>query len=399
MIEYRRDSPVIISGPSASGKSYTARKMENEYPVARVISVTTRMPRPGEVPNVDSIFMDDDTFNTGVDQGDIILPSGHLGAYYGYSNHQIEAISADDKVPLIEVYSPKIEKVLGHFATTRTVFLQPGDISTLEARMVQRGQDREDIQKRLSAIAEEMAFFDNGGRDYYNYIYKTQGDNVDGLHHTIMRDLGIGLEISNSSSMLSANEIASAYDLAGPEYERVREKWDSQTLIDDLCNRLQPGSRILDVGCGSGVPIAKGLTEKGMYVHGIDISEGQIQSAKAKNIEGATFEVRNMLDIDYRDEFDGIACFYSIYHLDRKNHGEVIAKLADSLKKGGVAMILFGVKARAGHSGKLAGADLAWSTHDMQTNLDLVSTAGLTIQDVFIDNAGDERHQVVIAKK
>lgn len=90
------------------------------------------------------------------------LPSGHLGAYYGYSAHQVESIYAEERIPLLEVYSPKIEKVLGHFATSRTVFLRPASTDFLEDRMLERGQNPEEIQRRMEAVNEELAFFEGG---------------------------------------------------------------------------------------------------------------------------------------------------------------------------------------------------------------------------------------------
>lgn len=399
MIEYERSSPIILSGPSASGKSYMARKIEEEYAVTRLTPVMTRAHRPDEIPGVDGIFMDDLSFEKGVADDEIILPSGHLGTHYGYSSLQVQSILENDRIPLLEVYSPKVEKVLGHFATTRTVFLQPSSVNFLESRMIGRGQTRDEIEKRMLAIHNEIAFFEDGGKNLYNYIYKVDEDTSDTLHRTVMSDLGIDIGSGSTASMLSPQDIAKAYDRAATQYESVREKWDNEKLLNDLCSRLPQGSRILDVGCGSGTPIAQGLVARGMNVRGIDISEGQIKSALSKRIDNATFEVKNMHDIDYDQEFDGVACFYSIYHIERQYHAEILAKLAKSLKKNGVAMILFGVKSRAAHTGQIAGAEMVWSNHDMKTNLELVEDAELSIECVFIDTAGDERHQVIIAKK
>jgi len=49
--------------------------------------------------------------------------------------------------------------------------------------------------------------------------------------------------------------------------------------IDALIARLDGGSRVLDVGCGSGVPMARELVAAGHHVTGVDISEVQIGRA------------------------------------------------------------------------------------------------------------------------
>ncbi|HWW53978.1 MAG TPA: hypothetical protein VNY84_09420, partial [Acidimicrobiales bacterium] len=51
-------------------------------------------------------------------------------------------------------------------------------------------------------------------------------------------------------------------------------------LLVDLHRRLQPGARILDVGCGAGVPIASRLTGLGHGVVGLDLSVAQLVLAR-----------------------------------------------------------------------------------------------------------------------
>lgn len=42
--------------------------------------------------------------------------------------------------------------------------------------------------------------------------------------------------------------------------------------IVDFANNLSPNSRVLDIGCGTGYPIALYLSKQGFQVTGIDIS-------------------------------------------------------------------------------------------------------------------------------
>ena len=77
------------------------------------------------------------------------------------------------------------------------------------------------------------------------------------------------------------------------------------------------GERILDVACGSGVLSLK-IAEKGCEVHGVDISEDAINSAKRlserKKIV-CEFEVGSAEDLPYPDEyFDKIVCSSSVEH-------------------------------------------------------------------------------------
>ena len=58
--------------------------------------------------------------------------------------------------------------------------------------------------------------------------------------------------------------------------------------IEELSGFLKPGARILDPGCGAGMPATKQLVEKGYDVTGLDFSPVQIERAR-RLVPGATF--------------------------------------------------------------------------------------------------------------
>jgi 2-polyprenyl-3-methyl-5-hydroxy-6-metoxy-1,4-benzoquinol methylase len=45
-----------------------------------------------------------------------------------------------------------------------------------------------------------------------------------------------------------------------------------KAVVKNAITRLKPGSRVLDVGCGTGVPVAQMLADAGMDVVGTDVS-------------------------------------------------------------------------------------------------------------------------------
>lgn len=70
---------------------------------------------------------------------------------------------------------------------------------------------------------------------------------------------------------------------------------------------LRPGLRVLDVGCGPGRH-AHALAERGLIVHGIDISERFIEIARADPPPGATFERLDARCLTFDAEFDAAIC-------------------------------------------------------------------------------------------
>lgn len=84
---------------------------------------------------------------------------------------------------------------------------------------------------------------------------------------------------------------------------------------DELLGALSLGSRVLDVGCGNGVPMARRLVEGCHQVAGLDISERQIERAR-KLVPGATFLVSDMgRRIWEPASFDAVIVLYSLIHV------------------------------------------------------------------------------------
>jgi SAM-dependent methyltransferase len=68
---------------------------------------------------------------------------------------------------------------------------------------------------------------------------------------------------------------------------------------------LQPGDRVLDVGCGPGRH-ARALAERGALVHGVDISHRFVELAREGAPPGATFERLDARALAFEGEFDAV---------------------------------------------------------------------------------------------
>lgn len=72
---------------------------------------------------------------------------------------------------------------------------------------------------------------------------------------------------------------------------------------------MHSGSRVLDVGCGTGVPVTKMLADAGMAVVGSDVAPQMAKHAEA-NVEG-TFEVTKMISYQVSGTFDAVFIIFS----------------------------------------------------------------------------------------
>ena len=112
--------------------------------------------------------------------------------------------------------------------------------------------------------------------------------------------------------------------------------------LADFDSRLDDHAKILELGCGVGIPVTKKLAER-HDVLGIDLSRQQLDLARA-NVPAARFEKADMTELDFPDgTFDGIAAFYSILHVPRAEQPGLIARIARWLKPGGLFLASLGV--------------------------------------------------------
>ena len=100
----------------------------------------------------------------------------------------------------------------------------------------------------------------------------------------------------------------------------------------------QAGERILDIGCGTG-QLTAAITRAGAEVIGIDSSPAMIERARG-NVPGLRFEVADLTEIEYREEFDAVFS-NAVLHWVREADAAAEA-IRRALKPGGRFVAEFG---------------------------------------------------------
>ena len=129
---------------------------------------------------------------------------------------------------------------------------------------------------------------------------------------------------------------AAAFDAIGERYDDAFPHKSAQIIATQwVIDRLSPGARVLDVGCGTGVPTAGMMVESGLEVVGIDVSAEMLRIAR-HNVPGARFVAMDILEMDDSlGEFDAAVAFFSLLMLRRADIPGVIRRVRSTLRPGG----------------------------------------------------------------
>jgi SAM-dependent methyltransferase len=122
-------------------------------------------------------------------------------------------------------------------------------------------------------------------------------------------------------------EHAAAWDEARGTILRERQ-W-----IDAFLDQVRPGGEILDLGCGSGEPVARHLVGRGFRVTGLDASPGLLALCKER-FPDQNWHLGDMRALDLGRRFDGVLAWYSFFHLDQDDQRSMFARFADHAAPG-----------------------------------------------------------------
>jgi ubiquinone/menaquinone biosynthesis C-methylase UbiE len=192
------------------------------------------------------------------------------------------------------------------------------------------------------------------------------------------------------------DRIARAYEQARRDVKHPEIKW--------LKKRLPNQAQVLDVGCGSGLPVTRELAKR-FIVTGVDISGEQIKLAR-KHIRHATFIHSDIMGLDFPVEsFDAVVALYAIFHLPRGEHGKLITNVRRWLKPGGYLIASFAYEAEEPYTeDDFFGTEMYWSNLGMTEYSAMLSEAGFKILETktigrgYGDGASAEQHPLVIAQ-
>ncbi|NGO70747.1 methyltransferase domain-containing protein [Streptomyces boncukensis] len=130
---------------------------------------------------------------------------------------------------------------------------------------------------------------------------------------------------------------ADAFDAIGDRYDEAFPHKEGQIAAGQwLAGLLPPGSRVLDVGCGTGLPTARQLSAAGHRVTGIDVSPVMLKLCR-DNVPEGDFRRVDLADLESSGlgPFDGSTAFFSLLMLPRAEIPFALRMLHEQIRDDG----------------------------------------------------------------
>lgn len=128
------------------------------------------------------------------------------------------------------------------------------------------------------------------------------------------------------------------FEQSGDDLEKAQ-----QAKLEHICRKLmlQPGERLLDIGCGWGALILYAAKHHGVKAHGISLSHKQLELARVRIAQSGladrvTVELLDYRDLDGKAQYDKIASVGMFEHVGLRNLPEYFASVRRLLKPAGL---------------------------------------------------------------
>src|SRR5258708_6400341 len=147
--------------------------------------------------------------------------------------------------------------------------------------------------------------------------------------------------------------------------------------VAELAGLLRPRARVVDLGCGAGIPATRELAEHGLRVVGVDFSAVQLRRAQ-RLVPAARLIQADMTALALRPaSADAVVSFYALIHVPLADQRALFPRIRDWLRPGGYFLAIVGAGRWTGTQPYL-GADMFWDHADAGTYLRWFEAARLT---------------------
>jgi ubiquinone/menaquinone biosynthesis C-methylase UbiE len=198
--------------------------------------------------------------------------------------------------------------------------------------------------------------------------------------------------------------VEQGYDQVADAYAHLEDgtEWPRMRWVRKLLSYLSPGSSVLDLGCGSGIPADIEFSKQHL-VTGVDISQAQVSLAR-QNIPQGSFIHGDAGSVEFQAaSFNAVISFYALEHIPRGEHENILGRIYQWLKPGGLLLISMEAGDYKDLYGEWLGVTMYLSCFDPVTMDQLVQHLGFELLESEIENQVEQDHEIpyhwILARK
>ena len=189
-----------------------------------------------------------------------------------------------------------------------------------------------------------------------------------------------------------------SYDSIAEEWHASRTDFGARKYVDLILGRLTPGAKLLDLGCGTGAPVARYVVRNGFRVVGVDQSAGMLEIARRVVPEAELIQA-DMREVDVAEGFAAVIAWDSVFHVGRAHHRAIFRKVSRLLDPGGWLLLSAGGSGHEGFTSEMFGHTFFYSGYEPEEVLGLLRGEGFEIDLCEEDDPSSRGHIAVIARK
>ncbi|MGD7043627.1 guanylate kinase [Jeotgalibacillus proteolyticus] len=166
---------IVLSGPSGVGKGTVRKELFSDPKTTYEysISMTTRLPREGEVNGTDYFFKTRSEFEALIEQDKLLEYAEYVGNYYGTPVDYVKETINKGRDVFLEIEVQGARQIRDKFPEGLFIFLAPPSLSELQSRLVHRGTESSDIiASRVEKARKELEMM-----NLYDYV--VENDHVE----------------------------------------------------------------------------------------------------------------------------------------------------------------------------------------------------------------------------
>jgi cyclopropane fatty-acyl-phospholipid synthase-like methyltransferase len=190
-------------------------------------------------------------------------------------------------------------------------------------------------------------------------------------------------------------------------YDAIAHQWDAVRLrlseaerrvLSCLTEFVVPGECVLDLGCGTGRPIAEYFTDLGLRVTGVDQSESMLGLAR-RRLPEQTWILSALEDFEPEGRYGAAIAWDSLFHIPRMHHVTIWRRIRAALPVGARFALTIGGMEHPAFTDSMFGRTFFYDSHPPEAALSLLEQAGFSIvchEFLNVPTAGRDKGRVAL---